>query len=57
VASTCPADLNGDLGVDGQDLGTLLGNWGASGLGDLNNDSLINGLDLGILLGAWGSCD
>jgi hypothetical protein len=27
--SGVPADVNGDGTVDGQDLGVLLGNWGA----------------------------
>ncbi|MFO0874063.1 MAG: LamG-like jellyroll fold domain-containing protein [Phycisphaerales bacterium] len=53
----CPADLNGDGVVDGADLGTLLGAWGASGpVGDLNGDGFVDGSDLGLLLGAWGPC-
>jgi hypothetical protein len=52
----CPADLNGDTSVDGQDLGVLLGNWGAGGATDLNGDGSVDGQDLGILLGAWGPC-
>ena len=52
----CPADLNGDASVDGQDLGVLLGNWGAGGATDLNGDGSVDGQDLGILLGAWGPC-
>ena len=50
----CPADLNGDGSVDGQDLGILLGGWGADGPADLNGDSTVDGIDLGILLGNWG---
>ncbi|MBM4112877.1 MAG: hypothetical protein FJ253_05800 [Phycisphaerae bacterium] len=46
-------DLNGDGVVDGDDLGTLLGNWGAFGLGDLDFSGSIDGSDLGILLGEW----
>jgi hypothetical protein len=56
----CPADLNGDGSVDGQDLGILLGAWGpcesAECPADLNLDGAVNGQDLGILLGAWGPC-
>ncbi len=54
--SECPADLNGDASVDGQDLGVLLGNWGAGGATDLNGDGSVDGQDLGIMLGAWGPC-
>ncbi|MFM8732590.1 MAG: hypothetical protein ACKOGJ_08805, partial [Phycisphaerales bacterium] len=57
----CPADLNDDGAVNGDDLGILLGAWGACASGsacpaDLNDDGAVNGDDLGILLGAWGSC-
>ena len=53
------ADLNGDLKVDGADLGLLLGGWGpvtneARRLYDLNQDGMINGADLGLFLGGWG---
>ena len=53
--SACPADLNGDLTVNGADLGMLLGAWGTSSY-DLNGDAVVNGADLGILLGQWGNC-
>jgi len=51
-----PEDLNGDGQVDGDDLGTLLGQWGAcSGCpADFNGDGQVDGDDLGTLLGAWG---
>ena len=52
--STCPIDLNGDGMIDGADLGLLLGNFGASGLGDIDCDGDIDGADLGLLLAAWG---
>lgn len=55
-AAPCPADLNGDNTVNGADLGSLLGNWGNSGIGDLNGSGTVEGGDLGILLGAWGLC-
>jgi hypothetical protein len=49
-----PYDLNSDGIVDGADLGTLLGQWGADGTADFNNDGVVDGADLGALLGAWG---
>ena len=59
----CPADLNGDLLVDGTDLGLILAAWsrdqdcqGESCDADLNDDNRINGADLGIFLAAWGNC-
>ena len=58
--ASCPADLNGDLTVSGDDLGVLLGAWGACPgsdcPADLNDDGAVNGDDLGALLGAWGAC-
>ena len=51
----CPADLDHSGGVDGADLGTLLGAWGTSAA-DLDGDGTTGGADLGILLGAWGTC-
>ena len=59
-ATSCPADLNLDGTVNGADLGSLLGTWGAVAPGgavaDLNGDGAVNGADLGMLLGAWGPC-
>lgn len=58
-ATPCPADLNADRAVDGNDLGVLLGEWGPSTSAtraDLNDDGQVNGDDLGVLLGAWGPC-
>ncbi len=54
----CPADLDHDGRVDGADLGTLLGAWGATGAGpaDLDHDGVVDGSDLGELLGWWGAC-
>jgi len=51
-----PADLNGDGVVDGNDLGTLLGQWGpcAGCAADFNGDGVVDGNDLGTLLGQWG---
>lgn len=55
LTSACDlADFNCDGGVDGADLGTLLGGWGLPGQTDLNSDGNTDGADLGILLGLWG---
>jgi len=56
-----PGDLNGDDVVDGADLGTLLGGWGACPTGggdrdcpaDLDGSGTVDGADLGLLLGLW----
>lgn len=57
----CAADLNGDGGVDGADLGLLLANWGSScscgcAFGDLDGSGLVDGADLSLVLAAWGPC-
>jgi len=54
----CNADLNGDGIVDGNDLGSLLGQWGSCRgcAADFNGDGIVNGNDLGTLLGEWGFC-
>lgn len=54
----CTGDLNADGTVNGQDLGFVLGAWGAGATSpaDLNRDGVVNGLDLGVLLGSWGGC-
>jgi len=51
-----PADLNCDGQVNGADLGTLLGQWGACPgcSADFNSDGVVDGNDLGTLLGSWG---
>lgn len=57
---TCTGDINLDGKVDGNDLGALLGFWGASGgysVADFNWDGIVDGNDLGTLLGLWGFCD
>jgi hypothetical protein len=58
--SACPADLNDDNFVNGDDLGILLGAWGqcsgSSCPADFNQDGFVNGDDLGVMLGAWGQC-
>ena len=60
-AASCAGDFNGDGTVDGADLATLLGGWGAcppksACPADLNGDGEVNGADLAILLGNWGPC-
>ena len=54
----CPADLNGDDQVNGQDLGLFLVEWGecAGCAADLNGDGFVDGGDLGAFLVAWGPC-
>ncbi|MBM4112082.1 MAG: hypothetical protein FJ253_01720 [Phycisphaerae bacterium] len=55
----CPTDFNDDGMTDGDDLGTLLGEWGKAGgfgMADFNNDGMVDGDDLGTLLGFWGPC-
>jgi hypothetical protein len=59
VSNGCPADLNDDEVVDGNDLGLLLAAWGTCAgtcPADLNVDGAVDGNDLGILLAAWGPC-
>ena len=57
-------DLNGDMVVNGFDLGILLANWsipaGTPGCdgelpcpADINDDTFVDGFDLGILLANW----
>ena len=56
---SCQPDLNDDNFVNGDDLGILLGQWGAcstSCSADFNGDGFVNGDDLGVMLGAWGAC-
>ena len=60
LETPCPADLNGDRFVNAEDLGTLLGGFGACTatpcLGDINEDGFINAEDLGSMLGQFGDC-
>ena len=55
----CPADLNGDGLVEGDDLLRLLASWGECTASDcpedLDGDGLVDGVDLTILLAAWGA--
>lgn len=58
VAPPCPADINGDGEVNGQDLGILLSAWGASAPSpaDLNGDGTVDATDLATMLALWGPC-
>lgn len=51
------ADINFDYGVDSEDLGILLSNYGPVNVNnihmDLNGDDEIDAFDLGLLLAAW----
>jgi len=50
-------DLDGDLAVDGADLGAMLAAWGsADPVADLDANGAVDGADLGILLVNWGPC-
>lgn len=56
----CPADLNRDTVVNGQDLSILLGEWGCLGvecIADITEDGLVDGTDLAVVLSTWGLCN
>ncbi len=58
IVGGCAPDYNGDLNVDGADLGLLLASWLLSDPAiDLNGDGIVDGGDLGLLLAAWGPCE
>ena len=52
----CPADLNTDGVVNGDDLGALIAIWGTATCTDLAGGPIIDSADLGILLSSWGDC-
>jgi hypothetical protein len=57
-ASSCQSDLDGDLDVDGGDLGIMFGSWGPVNRptdADINGDFRVDGADLGMLLNEWGN--
>ena len=55
--SSCPADFNYDLVVDGIDLAMLLGAWGSSeSKFDLAETGVVGGDDLAEFLNDWGNC-
>ena len=58
-ACECPADIVADGSVDGSDLATVLGAWGAAQPGsvaDIVRDGQVNGADLALVLANWGLC-
>ena len=53
----CPADLNRDGRVDGEDMGLFLVAWGTDAqAADLNGNGVVDGPDLGLILAAWDFC-
>ncbi len=54
IGGGIPGDLNGDGFVGGDDLATLLAQWGTDGAADINQDGVVNGADLAVLLANWG---
>lgn len=51
----CPADLDGNGGVDASDIAILLGGWGGSST-DVDGNGVTDAADLAVLLGSWGAC-
>jgi probable HAF family extracellular repeat protein len=58
IEDNCPADLDGDNSVGGDDLGIMLGAWGPApgNAADLDGNGAVDADDLGRLLAAWGPC-
>jgi WD40 repeat protein len=57
AGSDCLPDLTGDALVDGQDLASLLSEWGNDFTSaDQNGDGRVDGADLSVLIGSWGAC-
>ncbi len=55
----CPADYNGDGGVDGSDVEAFYNDWESSiGCSDVNQDGGVDGSDVEAFFGAWeaGGC-
>ncbi|MGA0419754.1 MAG: M12 family metallo-peptidase [Phycisphaerales bacterium] len=54
----CPADLNDNGEVGGEDLATMLGSWGpcVGCPADLDGNGEVGGADLAELLSSWGPC-
>jgi hypothetical protein len=57
VATSCPADLDGDGVVGIQDFLILLASFGSSGPGDIDGSGTVDVQDFLLLLAAWGPCD
>ncbi len=56
LTPTCPADLSGDLVVNGTDLAIMLAAWTTDGPGDLDGSGVVDVADLAIMLASWGPC-
>ena len=57
AVTPCPADVNGDGGVNILDLLAVVAAWGtADASADVNNDGTVNITDLLAVVSAWGSC-
>jgi Peptidase family M23 len=56
LVSGAPGDTTGDGLVNGADIATVLGSWGACSCcaADRNDDGLVNGADIAVILGNWG---
>ena len=53
----CPADLDGDGFVGGQDIAFILSDWGmVQSDSDLDGSGMVGGGDIAVLLNNWGSC-
>ena len=59
----CGADLDGNLVINGSDLGLLLAAWTGNNdcasesclAADFNGDGRVDGFDMGLFLSAWGN--
>ncbi|MEI7657967.1 MAG: cytochrome c peroxidase [Phycisphaerae bacterium] len=54
--TACPADINQDGGVDGDDVSAFFGAWeSGNAVGDFNQDGGVDGSDVGSFFFAWES--
>ena len=53
--AVCPEDIDGNSGVDIDDLLLLLGNFGQSGDGDIDGNGVVSIDDLLLLLSSFGT--
>ena len=57
ASETCEGDINGDGGVNVEDLLVLIGAWGSNNpAADVDADGTVGVSDLLILIAAWGAC-
>ena len=52
----CPADCNGDGGVNVTDVLSIIGDWGSTTGCDVNGDGVTNVSDLLEVISNWGAC-